>query len=186
MARGWEPLLEQVARERYPRLVARAMLLVPSRSDAEDLVQEALVATFTARARFESVGQAEQYVRRAIVSRFVDRVRRSDRERSAVDADGRSAQPSTADLAEHGLSTNLEVALLALSPRVRACVVLRHLDDLSVRETASLLGPERGRGEAVRLGRRGRPQRGAGYDEPRRPRPGGSRADRGGASWLVT
>ena len=59
MARGWEPLLEQVARERYPRLVARAMLLVPSRSDAEDLVQEALVATFTARARFESVGQAD-------------------------------------------------------------------------------------------------------------------------------
>ena len=133
MARGWEPLLEQVARERYPRLVARAMLLVPSRSDAEDLVQEALVATFTARARFESAGQAEQYVRRAIVSRFVDRVRRSDRERSAVERTVARPQPSAADLAEQGLSTNLEVALLALSPRVRACVVLRQLDDLSVR-----------------------------------------------------
>ena len=93
MARGWEPMLEQVARERYPRLVARAMLLVPSRSDAEDLVQEALVATFTARARFESVGQAEQYVRRAIVSRFVDRVRRRDRERSAVE---RTVAPTAA------------------------------------------------------------------------------------------
>lgn len=144
MARGWEPMLEQVARERYPRLVARAMLLVPSRADAEDLVQEALVATFTARARFGSVGQAEQYVRRAIVSRFVDRVRRGDRERSAVERSVARPQPSTADLADQGLSTNLEVAILALSPRTRACVVLRHLEDLSVRETASLLGLSEG------------------------------------------
>ncbi|NUU19030.1 sigma-70 family RNA polymerase sigma factor [Cellulomonas humilata] len=144
MARRWEPLLEQVARERYPRLVARAMLLVPSRSDAEDLVQEALVATFSARARFESAAQAEQYVRRAIVSRFVDRARRSGRERSAAERAVARPQPSTADLAEQGLSTNLEVALLALSPRVRACVVLRHLEDLSVRETAALLGLSEG------------------------------------------
>lgn len=144
MARSWEPLLEQVARERYPRLVARAMLLVASRSDAEDLVQEALVATFTARARFESAGQAEQYVRRAIVSRFVDRVRRSGRERSAAERTVARPHPSTVDLAEQGLSTHLEVALRALGPRVRACVVLRHLEDLSVRETASLLGLSEG------------------------------------------
>ena len=118
MVRRWEPMLEQVARERYPRLVARAMLLVPSRADAEDLVQEALVSTFTSRARFESIGQAEQYVRRAIVSRFVDRTRKRGYEKRAwAQADGSRAMQPGPD--ERGLSTELEVALQALSPRPR-------------------------------------------------------------------
>ena len=95
MSRQWEPMLEQVARERYPRLVARAMLLVASRADAEDLVQEALVTTFSSRARFESLGQAEQYVRRAIVSRFVDRTRKRGYEKAALSASPRDPRRPT-------------------------------------------------------------------------------------------
>ncbi|MGY4644382.1 sigma-70 family RNA polymerase sigma factor [Cellulomonas sp. URHB0016] len=144
MVRRWEPMLEQVARERYPVLVARAMLMVRTRADAEDLVQEALVSTFVARARFDSIGQAEQYVRRAIVSRFVDRTRRRGTERSAWSVAGVVPEQVQAGPGEDGLSTELEVALAALSPRQRACVVLRHLDDLSVRETASVLGLSEG------------------------------------------
>lgn len=48
---GWEPLLEEVARERYPWLVAYAMLLAGSRAEAEDPVHDALVSTFSGRAR---------------------------------------------------------------------------------------------------------------------------------------
>ena len=141
MVRGWEPMLEQVARERYPRLVARAMLLVASRADAEDLVQEALVSTFSARARFDSPGQAEQYVRRAIVSRFVDRTRKHGYERQALQrVAARPGVPPVPDT----LSTELESALRALTPRQRACVVLRHLEDMSVRETAAALGLSEG------------------------------------------
>jgi len=129
--------------ERFPVLVARAMLLVRSRADAEDLVQEALVSTFSSRARFDSVGQAEQYVRRAIASRFVDRTRRRGTEQAAwaVSTPAPSVVPGPE---ERGISTGLELALAALSPRQRACVVLRHLDDLSVRETASVLGLSEG------------------------------------------
>jgi RNA polymerase sigma factor (sigma-70 family) len=137
-------MLEQVARERYPVLVARAMLLVPSRADAEDLVQEALVSTFSSRARFDSIGQAEQYVRRAIVSRFVDRTRRRGTERAAWTSAGHPADRVQPGPGEGGLSSELELALALLSPRQRACVVLRHLDDLSVRETASVLGLSEG------------------------------------------
>ena len=144
MSRQWEPMLEQVARERYPRLVARAMLLVRSRADAEDLVQAALVAAFTARARFDSVGQAEQYVRRAIVSRFVDRTRRSGNEREAWRRAAGGVRTTEPGPDEAGLSTRLEVALRALGPRQRACVVLRHLEDMSIRETASALGLSEG------------------------------------------
>ena len=145
---GWEPMLEEVARERYPRLVARALLLTRSRDEAEDLVQDALVATFGGRARFETVAQAEQYVRRAIVSRFVDRARRAGRERAALDAAGRVAGVDRVDAAvassDAGLSGQVESALALLSPRQRACVVLRHLDDLSVHDTAQLLGLSEG------------------------------------------
>lgn len=78
----WEPLLEKVVAYRYPRLVAYAMLLTSARADAEDLVQDALVATFSGRARFATEIEAEAYVRRAIASRFVDAGRRRSSERA--------------------------------------------------------------------------------------------------------
>ena len=140
-------MLEQVARECYPRLVARALLLTRSRPDAEDLVQDALVATFGGRARFGTAAQAEQYVRRAIVTRWVDRVRRSSRERDVLDRVGHDPTLGPAAAVSSGatdLPGEVERALGMLSPRQRACVVLRHLEDLSVRETAALLGLSEG------------------------------------------
>lgn len=134
----WQPLLERVARERYPRLVAHAMLLVRSRTEAEDLVQEALISAFTAKARFASLAEAEQYVRRAIVSRFMDSTRKKGRERAAIER--HAARPTTFQPdAAQDLPGEVEAALAQLPPRERACVVLRHVEDLSVRDTAHLL-----------------------------------------------
>lgn len=138
MPRPWETLLEQVVRERYPRLMAHALLVARSRADAQDLVQEALISSFSGRARFASVQQAEAYVRRAIVSRAIDESRRAAREELAT---GRAGLLPTAPLVEElGPGADVVRALRSLSPRERACVVLRHMDDLSVQETASLLG----------------------------------------------
>lgn len=134
----WQPMLERVARERYPRLVAHAMLLVRSRAEAEDLVQEALVSTFTGKARFASLAEAEQYVRRAIVSRFMDATRKRGRERTALERF--AARPAVVhDVADGGLPGEVESALAALPAQERACVVLRHVEDMSVRDTAALL-----------------------------------------------
>ena len=141
MAR-WEPMLELVARERYPRLVAHAMLLVGAGGEAEDLVQDALISSFSGRARFATVAEAEAYIRRAVVSRFLDHGRRRTAERKALLKVG--ARPTRLSVEVGGLAPEVENALARLSPRVRACLVLRHLEDLSVRETAQVLGLSEG------------------------------------------
>lgn len=140
---SWEPLLERVVRERYPRLVTHAMLVAGSAVDAQDLVQEALISSFSGRAKFRSVEQAEAYVRRAIVSRAVDESRRRSREsRLAQRVAGLAVLPVVVE--ERGPGADMLRALSTLSPRERACVVLRQLDDLSVTETAAQLGLSEG------------------------------------------
>lgn len=141
---GWQPMLESVVRERYPRLVAYASFLTASRAEAEDLVQDAIVATFAGRARISSLAEAESYLRRSVASRWVDRSRRRRIERSAL-ARAAAREPGVVPPAEPaGVAPDLQRALAALAPKVRACVVLRHLDDQSVRETASALGLSEG------------------------------------------
>lgn len=140
---AWQPVLEQLVAERHARLLARARLVAGPYGDAEDLVQEALVATFSARARFASLGEAEQYVRLAIVSRSADRGRRRAREARAQVRVGGMAEQVAPDPADRAGGAAM-AALTTLSPQERACVVLRHLDDLSVRETALALGLSEG------------------------------------------
>ncbi|MGY4643661.1 sigma-70 family RNA polymerase sigma factor [Cellulomonas sp. URHB0016] len=140
---SWEPMLERVVHERYPRLVTHAMLVAGSATDAQDLVQEALISTFSGRARFRSVEQAEAYVRRAIVSRAIDESRRRATEsRTSQRVAGLPVPPVVVE--ERGPGADMLRALATLSPRERACVVLRQLDDLSVAETAAQLGLSEG------------------------------------------
>ena len=143
MTARWESLLEQLVRERYTRLVGHAMLVCGSRHDAQDLVQEALIATFSGRARFTTVPQAEQYVRRAIVTRSIDESRRRTRERAAAARLGGLAT-TPVEIQPRGLGADVQRALQALPPRERACVVLRQVEDLSIRETAATLGLSEG------------------------------------------
>jgi len=139
----WQPLLEQLARERYGRLLSLALLVAPDRSGAQDLVQDALVATFSGRARFESIAQAEAYVRRAIVTRSANARRSGAIEARALAAVAARAALVTGPAAEP-MDPRVLAALRDLPPRERACVVLRHVEDLSVRDTAAALGLSEG------------------------------------------
>ncbi|WP_273652916.1 RNA polymerase sigma factor [Cellulomonas fimi] len=144
MSRRWEAMLDVLLSERYGSLVAYATLLTGSREEAQDVVHDALVSVFRSRARFGSLPQAESYVRRAVASRWVDQTRRRASERSAVRRLSGHAPDAGATL-EHGLfGADVVRALGALPPRTRACVVLRHVEDLSVRETANVLGISEG------------------------------------------
>jgi len=135
-------MLEQLAQERGARLRAFAVMLA-GQSAADDLVQEAIIATFSRRRGFATIGQAEQYVRRAIATRYLDAVRR---EQSTRSRERRNAPPTVAPDHADAVAADdaLGTVLAQLPPRQRACVALRYLDDLSVRETAHALGLSEG------------------------------------------
>ncbi|UZN03347.1 sigma-70 family RNA polymerase sigma factor [Cellulomonas sp. S1-8] len=137
-------MLQALVQDRYGALVARATLVTGTRAEAVDLVHDALVATFGAGATFGTVAQAEQYVCRAITSRSIDRARRRGRERRAVERLQALTSGSVTDPDPDVLGADVVAALADLAPRERACVLLRHLDDLSVHETGQVLGLSEG------------------------------------------
>ncbi|WP_084099796.1 sigma-70 family RNA polymerase sigma factor [Demequina sp. NBRC 110051] len=139
--RRWGPQLEELMTRRYGSLVAFARMATGDPANAEDLVQDALVETFSRRRSFADAGAAEAYTRRVIASRAIDRGRRRLTERKAlrrigVAEDDTGAGPAV--LVEH--RTDVARALAALTPRERVCVVLRYLEHLSVEETADAVG----------------------------------------------
>lgn len=140
----WQHALDELVRTRGRALVGYAYLLTGDAREAEDLVQDALVRTFSRGRGTREVASAEAYVRRAILTTYVDGFRRrrrwaSIRHLAAVPEptppDGPQAGP------EPVVTTRVAVqqALALLPPRERACIVLRHFEDLTVAQVADVL-----------------------------------------------
>lgn len=127
----WTEVMEKVVRERRPLLVGYAYLVCGNRFEAEEITQEAIVRTFARGRTKTSVEQAEGYIRRAIVNEAIDRGRRRN-----VAASHRAAiaMPEAAPSHDHGVAAqaDLERALAALTPRERAVVVLKYVDDYTI------------------------------------------------------
>ncbi|WP_315095978.1 sigma-70 family RNA polymerase sigma factor [uncultured Cellulomonas sp.] len=129
--------LAALARERGPNLVAYAYLLTGDDASAQDVVQEALVRTFSRRRSGADVEWLEAYVRRAILHVYLDgyRKRRRWSVLAPVLAEERVA-PEGPDVTAVRRA-DVRAALAMLAPQQRAAVVLHHVDDLSVREVAA-------------------------------------------------
>jgi RNA polymerase sigma-70 factor (sigma-E family) len=106
---------------------------------AEDLVQAMFVQLYR-RWRRVRPGTVDAYARRILLNAFLAGRRTAGRERVT------SAPPDRATPAGHDSHdrVDLERALAGLTPRQRAMVVLRFLEDLPVAEVAALLGVAEG------------------------------------------
>jgi RNA polymerase sigma-70 factor (sigma-E family) len=127
-------------RSRTPALLRSAFLLTGDQHLAEDLVQEAFARTHRAWSRLEREGNAEAYARKVMYHAQVS-IWRRPKVAEVLPGDltgsaGRADDPAD-DAARRVV---LHRALLRLSPKQRAAVVLRYFEDHTEAEAAELLG----------------------------------------------
>jgi RNA polymerase sigma-70 factor (sigma-E family) len=135
----WEQTLADLASRRGAALKRRAFLLCGDETQADDLVQEALVRAFTRPMRVPRPDAVEAYVRMIMVNLFIDGARRHSRW-SRVAPLLRPAGPAPDPADQVSDRDAMLTALRRLSPRQRACVVLRYYEDLPLAKVAAALG----------------------------------------------
>ena len=133
---AWDAALTGLVQQRGAALKRYGYLLCGDGTEAEDLVQEALVRTFGSRRRAD-IAHVEGYVRTVMLRLYLDRARRRTLWRRLQPLAVAAPQPDRH--AEADLRGDMGRALGELSPRQRACVVLHYYVDLPIRECAELL-----------------------------------------------
>ena len=136
---AWEGVVTELVAQRGEALLRYATLLCGSREDAADLVQDALVRTFGRLRNGFTVESAEAYVRRAILNGHLDGGRRTSRWRRIAPLEYRPDEQESPALASE-TRIDLHDELRKLTPRERACLVLRYYEDLKVDDVAEALG----------------------------------------------
>ena len=136
---GWERVVTELVADRGDALLRYAALLCGDRDDAADLVQEALVKTFGRLRNGFGVDSAEAYVRRVILNTHLDGGRRRTRWRRVAPLEYVPEQRES-DAPAVDAKLDLHGELRKLTPRERACLVLRYYDDLTVAGIAETLG----------------------------------------------
>jgi RNA polymerase sigma-70 factor (sigma-E family) len=132
-------------RARTPALLRSAYLLTGDQQLAEDLVQTALARTHRAWRRLHETGNAEAYARKIMYHAQVS-VWRRPRVAESLPGIVPERGADRLDVGELDLGdraavrATLRQALLRLTPKQRAVLVLRFYEDRSEDETAALLG----------------------------------------------
>jgi RNA polymerase sigma-70 factor (ECF subfamily) len=158
LARDLDAAFPDLVAVHADRLYTIALRLLGDRRDAEEVAQDALVAAHRAMAGYEPARIADLRLRPWLASIAVNLAR--NRRRRHVD---RHPPESLEPLAEAGFdprddavpdpsgsalqresAAELGALLLRLPASVRVAIVLRHVDGLSVAETASALGRPEG------------------------------------------
>jgi RNA polymerase sigma-70 factor (sigma-E family) len=123
--------------EALPGLRRSAYLLCGDRHGADDLASIAIGKLFRSWSRISRMEEPVAYLRKMLVNAWLDERRRPwRRERSTAELPDAPAAPEP-DVAQR---VELFRLLGRLPARRRAVLVLRFLDDLSVEQTAEVLG----------------------------------------------
>jgi RNA polymerase sigma-70 factor (sigma-E family) len=142
VTRSYDADFAAFATASIPGLSQSAYLMCGDWHQAEDAVQEALIKVYRAWPRVERRESLLAYTRRATVRTLIDASRRPWRRETSTDVLPHS--PLADQTAGVDARDEVVRALATLTPRRRACIVLRYFADLSVAETAQALGCSEG------------------------------------------
>lgn len=128
------------------RVYYLALDLTGSHHDAEDLSQEVFIKAFENLESFRGDAKLFTWLYRITVNTFLNRTRKSswraERLREDFDDTGDSdtGLPPADERVERGqMQAHIEASLQALSPRERTAFVLKHYNDLKIREVAAVM-----------------------------------------------
>ncbi len=123
------------------QLLRTAYVITWDVGEAEDLVQECLFKVARGWPRVRRMSQPRAYARRILVNLALDDARSRARRRVELDGASTVSDEPTRDLFV-GLEARAELvdALTQLTPRQRAVLVLRYVNDLTEAQTAEVLG----------------------------------------------
>jgi RNA polymerase sigma-70 factor, ECF subfamily len=139
---GGVPTWEEVARDHGRFLYNVAYRLAGNDSDAQDLVQEALLRVRKGLERYQP-GSLEGWLVRIVTNVFLDEVRRRRRRPADAmpdDPDWVVPPSPPADEVPIGLSDEIQAAINALPEEFRTAVVLCDIADRPYEEIAESLG----------------------------------------------
>jgi RNA polymerase sigma-70 factor (sigma-E family) len=121
------------------RLRRTAYLMCGDWHRAEDAAQDALVKVYRRWHRIDRTQGLNGYAHQCLVTAVFDQSRKPWRRERLLDTDEKAGpQPDPVGTVEDRML--VVQALGALPPSQRACVVLRHYADLSLEQTADILG----------------------------------------------
>ena len=137
---------EQFVTASSDALLRTAYLVAWDPVEAEDLVQECLLAVARRWPRVRRMEYPYAYARRVLVNLALDGAKRRTRHRQELVGDDAATLAAVPDessarrLHAVGVRAELIEALGTLPPRQRAVLVLRYFEDLSEAQVAELLG----------------------------------------------
>ncbi len=141
---GKEEDLERIFHRFYRYLTVTAYKLIADEDKAQDLVQDLFFSLWTKRATLNVTGSLKAYLRKAIVNRCIDEIRRAKRRETTSDEQLplRAASQNGADelLEVSDLQRQINLAVDQLPERCRAVFALSRFHDLSNKEIAAKLG----------------------------------------------
>lgn len=135
---GMEEGLRELFDAEYPGLVRTAVLLCGDRGRSEEIVQEAFARAAQRWSRLRRYERPGAWLRLVVVRLAVRSRERAGRERLT------GTVPEWGVWDPPPVDARVLEALTALSGPQRDCVVLHHVEDLSVAETAEALGMAEG------------------------------------------
>jgi len=149
--------LEQIVASGLPPLYRRAYRILGNTADAEDAVQDALLAAYTHLNQFRGQAQISTWLTTIVLNCARMQLRRSRHVHLSLDESSGELQPLSVSerLADHRpnpedesieseLSARLSHLHRQLSPTLRRTFQLRAIDGLSIREAAHVLSVPQG------------------------------------------